>query len=158
MSFMKKRNIVILISLVLFGLMTALAIYFVWPAMDFAINFVWPGKEVEEIQVLETKKSPDGSWTAIVQMEVVSAPAFVDDAVYAVRLKGSAQKDPEGDLVMNVPVSYPDPQPSIDWSDGKLVVTLANQVKYRNLANPVDGIPIAVQQEGPQAEEKGFNL
>jgi hypothetical protein len=155
---MKKRNIVILISLVLFGLMTALAIYFVWPAMDFAINFVWPGKEVEEIQVLETKKSPDGSWTAIVQMEVYSAPAFVDVAVYAVRLKGAAQKDPQGDLVMTVEVFNPDPQPSIDWSDGKLVVTLANQVKYRNLANPVDGIPIAVQQEGPQAEEKGFNL
>ena len=134
---MRKRNKVILASLALFGLMTALAIYFVWPrvrpAMEFASEFVWPRKEVEEVQVLETKKSPDGMWTAVVQMEVASAPAFVDDAVYAVRLKGAAQKDRDGDLVMNVPVSnYPNPEPSIDWSNGKLVVTLANHVKYQD--------------------------
>jgi hypothetical protein len=73
--------------------------------------------------------------------------AFVDDAVYAVRLKGAEQKDRQGDLVMNVPVNYPDPEPSIDWSDGKLVVTLANHVKYQYLANPVNGIPIDVQQK-----------
>jgi len=149
---MKKRNKVILASLALFGLITALAIYFVWPlirpATEFAIELVWPGKEVAEVQVLETKKSPDGRWTAVVQMEVSSAPAFVDDAVYAVRLKGTEQKDRDGDLVMNVPVSnYPNPAPSIDWSNGKLVVTLANHVKYQYLANPVNGIPIAVQQK-----------
>jgi hypothetical protein len=149
---MKKRNKVILASLALFGLMTALAIYFVWPligpATEFASYLVWPRNSVEEVQVLETKKSPDGRWTAVVQMEVSSAPAFVDDAVYAVRLKGAAQKDRQGDLVMNVPISnYPDPEPSIDWSDGKLVVTLANHVKYQYLANPVNGIPIAVQQK-----------
>ena len=128
-SSIKKRNKIILALLASFGLMTAFAIYLVWP-------FVWPGKWVEEVQVLETKKSPDGRWTAVVQMEVYSAPAFVDDAVYAVRLKGAAQKDRQGDLVLNVPVNYPDPEPSIDWSDGKLVVTLANHVKYQYLANP----------------------
>jgi hypothetical protein len=136
---MKKRNKVILASLALFGLMTALAIYFVWPR-DLL-------ESREEVKVLETKKSPDGRWAAVVQMEVFSAPAFVDDAVYAVRLKGAEQKGREGDLVMNVPVNYPDPEPSIDWSDGKLVVTLANHVKYQYLANPVNGIPIAVQQK-----------
>jgi hypothetical protein len=149
---MRKWNKVILASLALFGLMTALAIYFVWPriepAIDFVCEFVWPQNSVEEVQVLHTKMSPDGRWTAVVQMEVASAPAFVDDAVYAVRLKGAEQKDRDGDLVMNVPVSnYPNPEPSIDWSNGKLVVTLANHVKYQYLANPVDGIPIAVQQK-----------
>ena len=134
--------------------MTALAIYLVlpriWLIMAIAIYFVLPSNDswVQEVQVRETKKSPDGMWTAVVQMEVASAPAFVDDAVYAVRLKGAAQKDRDGDLVMNVPVSnYPDPEPSIGWSDGKLVVTLANHVKYQYLANPVDGIPINVQQK-----------
>lgn len=133
--------------------MTTLANYFVWPRiwpmMLIAAYFVGPHNhlEVEEVQVLDTKKSPDGRWTAVVQMEVASAPAFVDDAVYAVRLKGAAQKDPQGDLVMNVPVQYPKPEPSIDWSDGKLVVTLANHVKYQYLANPVNGIPIVVQQK-----------
>jgi hypothetical protein len=132
---MKKRSKVIAASLTLFGLLAALTMYFVWPR-----NHV-------EVQVRESKKSPDGRWTAVVQMEIYSAPAFVDDAVYAVRLKGAAQKDRQGDLVMNVPVNYPDLEPSIDWSDGKLVVTLANHVKYQYLANPVDGIPIAVQQK-----------
>ena len=80
-------------------------------------------------------------------MEVYSAAAFVDEAVYAVRLKGPAQKDRLGDLVMNMPVSYPDPAPSINWSDGKLVVTLTNNEKYQYLANPVDGVPIVVQQK-----------
>ncbi len=86
-------------------------------------------------------------WTAVVQMEVYSAPAFVDSAVYAVRLKGPAQKDHQGDLVMNVPVNYPDPEPFIDWSDGKLVVTLANHEKYQYLANPVSGVAIEVKQK-----------
>ena len=88
----------------------------------------------------ETKKSPDGRWTAVVQMEVASAPAFVDDAVYAVRLKGVAQKDTQGDLVMNVPVNYPDPEPSIAWSSGKLVVTLADHEKLNTLQLPLMGL------------------
>ncbi len=128
-----KKNKVILTSLAALGLLVALTIYFVW------------GRNQLEIQVCETKRSPDGKWTAIVQMEVYSAPAFVDDAVYAVRLKGPEQKDRLGDLVMNIPVNYPDPEPSIDWNGGKLVVTLADHEKYQYLANPVGGIPIAVQ-------------
>jgi len=129
---MKKRNKIILASLALFGLIVALPVYFVWSRSGL------------EIQVLDTKRSFDGRWTAVVQMEVYSS-VFVSDAVYAVRLKGPAQKDHQGDLVMNSPVNYPDPEPSIDWSDGKLVVTLANHEKYQYLANPVSGVPIVVQ-------------
>lgn len=81
--------------------------------------------------------SPNGKWNAVVQMEVYNSGWVVNDAVYAVRLKGLAQKDREGDLVMNVPVNYPDPAPSIDWSDGELLVTLAGSEKYQYLANPV---------------------
>jgi hypothetical protein len=128
---MRTRNKVILAALTFFGLIIALTIHFVWPR--------------SEIQVLDIKWSPDGKWTAIVQMEVYSAPAFVNDAVYAVRLKGPAQKDRLGDLVMNLPVNYPDPEPSINWRDSNLVVTLANHEKYQYLANPVNGIPITVQ-------------
>ena len=95
----------------------------------------------------ETRKSPDGKWDAVVQMEVYNSAWVVNDAVYAVRLKGPAQKDRLGDLVMNVPVNYPDPEPSIDWSSGKLVVTLADHKKYQYLANPVSGVPIDVQQK-----------
>jgi hypothetical protein len=130
---MKKRNKVILASFVaIFGLIVALPVYFVW------------SRSRLEIQVLDTKRSPDGRWTAVVQEEVDSA-VFVTVAVNAVRLKGPAQKDRLGDLVMNIPVNYPDPEPSIDWSDGKLVVTLANHEKYQYLANPVSGVPIEVQ-------------
>jgi hypothetical protein len=132
---MKRRTQVILTSLALLGAILAVAIYIFWP------------RDHLEVQVRETKRSPDGRWTAVVQMEVYSAPAFVDDAVYAVRLKGPAQKDRQGDLVMSVPVNYPDPEPSIDWSDGKLVVTLIDHRKYQYLANPVSGVPIAVQQK-----------
>jgi hypothetical protein len=58
---MKKRNKVILASLALLGLAVALAIYFVWPRNHL------------EVQVRETKKSPDGKWTAVVQMEVYNS-------------------------------------------------------------------------------------
>ena len=133
---MKKKIKVILISvLALFVLMVAFGAYLIW------------GRNKLEIQVQSTKKSPDGQWTAVVQMEVYSASAFVDEAVYAVRLKGPAQKDHLGDLVMNMPVNYPDLAPSIDWSSGKLVVTLADHEKYQYLANPVDGVPIDVQEK-----------
>jgi hypothetical protein len=126
---MKQWIRVILSALAFFGLMTVLAIFFFWPRGHL------------EVEVCETKKSPDGRWTAVVQMEVYSI-GFVTDAVYAVRLKGRAQKDREGDLVMNIPVNYPDPEPSVDWSDGKLVVTLSKNEKYQYLANPVSGVPI----------------
>ncbi|MGA9070522.1 MAG: hypothetical protein WB424_09730 [Terracidiphilus sp.] len=75
----------------------------------------------------------------------VDSTVFVTVAVNAVRLKGPAQKDRLGDLVLNLPVNYPDPEPSINWRDNKLVVTLANHEKYQYLANPVSGVPIAVQ-------------
>lgn len=129
---MKNRKFIVLSLVLLAGL--GLVIYFVWPRNHL------------EVQVRETKKSPDGKWTAVVQMEVYNTAAVVNDAVYAVRLEGPAQKDRQGDLVMNMPVNYPDPAPSIDWSDGKLVVTLSNNEKYQYLANPVSGVPIVVQQ------------
>ncbi|QMV20109.1 hypothetical protein GOB94_16575 [Granulicella sp. 5B5] len=132
---MKKRNKVILGSVAALGLVMALAIYFLWPRNHL------------EVQVKETRKSPDGKWDAVVQMEVYNSAWVVNDAVYAVRLKGPAQKDRLGDLVMNVPVNYPDPEPSIGWSNGTLVVTLADHEKYQYLANPVSGIPIDVQQK-----------
>jgi hypothetical protein len=132
---MKKRNKVILTSLALLALVAGLATYFVW------------GRNQMEIQVRETKSSPNGKWTAVVQMEVYSASAFVDEAVYAVRLKGPAQKDRRGDLVMNVPVNYPKPEPSIDWSSGTLLVTLTDDQKYQYFATPVDGVPIVVKQK-----------
>jgi len=132
---MKKRNRVILASFALLGL-----------AMAFGIYFVWPRNHLE-VQVRETKLSPDAKWTAVVQMEVYNSAWVVNDAVYAVRLKGPTQKDRLGDLVMNVPVNYPDPAPSVGWNDGKLVITLSNHEKYQYLANPVSGIFIDVQQK-----------
>lgn len=133
---MKKKTKAILISsLTLLCLLMAVAAY--W----------FLGHNKVEIQVQSTKKSPDGKWTAVVQMEVYSAAAFVDEAVYAVRLKGPAQKDRQGDLVMNIPVNYPDPAPSVDWNGGKLVVTLADNEKYQYLATSVDGVAVAMQQK-----------
>lgn len=132
---MKNRNKVILTSLALLALIVGLAIYFVW------------GRNQLEIQVRETAGSPDGKWTALVQMEVYSASAFVDDAVYAVRLKGPAQKDRQGDLVMNVPVNYPKPAPYIDWRSGTLVVTLTADQKYQYFTTPVDGVAVTVQRQ-----------
>jgi len=131
---MKKKNKVILTSLALLALIAGLAIYFVW------------GRNRLEIQVREARGSPDGKWTAVVQMEVYSASAFVDDAVYAVRLKGAAQKNRQRDLVMNVPVNYPKPAPSIDWNGGTLVVTLTDDQKYQYFATAVDGVHIAVKR------------
>ncbi len=108
--------------------------------------FVWP-RDHEEVQFQEAKTSPDGKWDAVVQLEVTNTAWVVNDAVYAVRLKGPAQKDREGDLVMNVPVHYPHPAPSIDWRGGKLVVTLLDHQKYQYLATPVDGVAVIVQQQ-----------
>jgi len=105
------------------------------------------GRNRQEIHVVSKKKSPDGKWTAVVQMEVYSASAFVDVAVYAVRLEGPTQKDRQGDLVMNVQVNYPDSAPSIDWDDGKLVVTLSDHESYQYLENPVNGVAVIVLQK-----------
>ena len=48
---------------------------------------------------------------------------------------------------MNVPVNYPKPEPSIDWSSGTLLVTLTDDQKYQYFATPVDGVPIVVKQK-----------
>ena len=99
-----------------------------------------------EIQVPEVRTDSTGRRTAVVQLEVDSAPAFVDDAVYAVRLMGSTQKDARGDLVMNVEAGS-DPPPAVKWTDGKLVVTLFDQQKYRFFATPVDGTDVVIEQK-----------
>lgn len=134
---MKKRNrVVISASLILLGLAIAFAAYWIL------------GRNKLEIQIQSTKRSSDERWTAVVQMEVHSAPAFVNDAVYAVRLKGPEQKDHLGDLVMNTPVNYPDPAPTIEWNDGTLIVTLANRQKPQYLAtSPIDGVNVTIQQK-----------
>ncbi len=99
-----------------------------------------------ETQVRDVRVDSTGKRTAIVQLEVDSAPAFVDDAVYAVRLMGSTQKNARGDLVMNVEAGS-DPPPSVKWTDGKLVVTLFDQQKYRFFATPVDGTDVVIEQK-----------
>jgi hypothetical protein len=100
-----------------------------------------------EIEVRETKRSPNGKWTAVVQREVYSSFFASGVAAYAVRLQGPAQKDRQGDLVMNVPVSYPDPNPVVDWSNGNLVVTLARDQTYQYLATPVSGVDVVVRHK-----------
>jgi hypothetical protein len=124
---------IVLISLALLGVAAAFAFHF----LMFRSHL--------EIQVLDAKRSPDGKWTAVVQMEVVSA-GMVSNAVYAVRLKGASQSDKEGDLVINVPVNFPKPKPSIAWSNGKLVVTLADHQTYQYLASSVNGITVVMQK------------
>src|ERR1700761_323930 len=131
----KKKKIVLISLIVSLCLIVAFVAYVVWSSAH------------TETQVRDTKRSPDGKWIAVVQLEVYTEAFVVNDAVYAVRLKGPAQKNRQGDLVMNVPVNYPDPEPSIDWSGGRLVVSLADHQKYQYLANPVSGVPISVQQK-----------
>jgi hypothetical protein len=131
----KKKKIVLISLAVSLFLIVAFVAYVAWSSAH------------TEIQVRDIKRSPDGKWTAVVQLEAYTEAFVVNDAVYAVRLKGPAQKDRQGDLVMNVPVNYPDPEPSIDWSGGRLVVRLADHQKYQYLANPVSGVPISVQEK-----------
>ncbi|HEY2030027.1 MAG TPA: hypothetical protein VGH20_12555 [Myxococcales bacterium] len=126
-----KRKL-LLVAFALFGVVAA-----------YEIRSFWPGVEV---QVLEAKKSPDGKWTAVVQMEVYETFSSVNDAVYSVRLKGPAQKDRRGDLVLNVPVDAPDAAPFIDWRQGSLMVTLMKNQKPRYLAS-VGGVAITVQHQ-----------
>jgi hypothetical protein len=134
---MEKRKIFRILLVVLLGLvgLAGIGLYIVWPRNHL------------EVQLEHSERSPDGNWVAVVQLEVFNTAWVVNDPIYAVRLKGRNQRDNAGDLVMYVPVNYPDPAPSIEWSDGKLVVILANHEKYQYLANPVNGIPIAVQQK-----------
>jgi len=132
---MKKKRSVIPITLIVAGLIVALSIYFVWR------------RDRPEVQIQETRGSSDGKWMAVVQLEVGGGISALDDPVYAVRLRGPAQKDRQGDLVMNVPVNYPDPAPTVAWSSGKLVVTLIDHQKYQYLANPVSGVPVDVKQK-----------
>jgi hypothetical protein len=131
---MNKKDKIVLISFVLLCCIAALTVRFVWPRNHL------------EIQVYDFKASPDGKRTAVVQLEVYDAGWVVSNAVYAVRLKGAHQRDAKGDLVMNVPVNYPDPEPHIDWNNEKLVVSLAEHQKYQYFATPTDGVAIVLQQ------------
>jgi hypothetical protein len=115
-------------------------------ALALVIYFVWPREQLE-VRVQEARESPDRRWTAVVQMEIYSSISSLSNVVYTVRLKGPAQKDRQGDLVMNVPVNYPDPAPSADWNGNKLVVTMTNHEKYQYLANPVSGVPVEVKHK-----------
>jgi hypothetical protein len=115
--------------------------------LGLALYFIWPRNHVE-IQLRETKWSPDGRCVAVVQLEVYNTAWVVNDAVYAVRLREATQKGAEGDLVMNVPVSYPDPEPSIDWRNSTLVITLANKQAYQYFVKSIDGVAVVVQRNG----------
>ena len=109
-------------------------------------NFVLFRTYWEVVQVYDTKKNPDGMWTAVVQMEVTSAFAFVSVADYSVRLQGLKQKDRKGDLVMVVEVRSTQPAPSIDWHDGKLIILLTADQKYQYFATPISGVDVIVQE------------
>ncbi len=141
---MTKRKKIILGYLALLGLLVALAVYAVWLR---SYNLWPPGSSHIDVQVLQTEKSPNDRWTAVVQQEVYGGSLAADYAQYAVRLKGSAQKDPRGDLVMAAELAYPVPRPFIRWSGGKLVVTLLDHAKYQYLANRVSGVAIDVQRK-----------
>jgi hypothetical protein len=114
--------------------------------LGMVLYFIWPRNHVE-IQLRDTKSSPDGQWVAVVQLEVRNAGWVVNDAVYAVRLKKAGQKNVEGDLVMNVPVSHPAPEPSISWRDNTLLIGLAKEQNYQYFVNSVDGIAVVLQRD-----------
>jgi hypothetical protein len=129
----KARRLILLLGLVLVCL--GVACYLVWP------------REHIEVQARKSKRSPDGKWIAVVQLENYNTAGVVNDAVYAVRLKKTTNMNGEGDLVMNVPAIYPQPEPDIEWSNGTLVVLLAAKVNYQYFASPVDGVAIAVRRD-----------
>lgn len=112
-----------------------------------ALYFIWPHNHVE-VQLREVKRSPDGKWIAVVQLENYNAAGVVNDAVYAVRLKRATEKTSKGDLVANVPVNYPKPAPSIEWNDSALVVILGNGQNCQYFATSVDGIAIVMRRNG----------
>jgi hypothetical protein len=116
---------------------------FLAAAVAYGVWSIWPGVD---IKVVETKMSPDGKWTAVVQREVYESFSSVNDVVYAVRLKGPAQKDRRGDLIINVQVNTPDPPPSIEWSNGILMVTLLKGQKVQYFATSVEGVAVTVQE------------
>ena len=133
---MKIRRFVVLSLGILLGLV--LVLYFVWPRNHL------------EIQLRDTKYSPDGQLIAVVQIEVRTAGWNVNDALYAVRLKKAGRLNDEGDLVMNVPVNYPDPEPSINWSsNNKLSIGLTEKENYQYFVNSVDGIVIVLDRNNP---------
>lgn len=79
---MKKRKL-LLTLLGLVGLIV-LALYFVWP------------RDHLDVQLRQSERSADGNWEAVVQLEVFNTAWVVNDAVYAVRLKGRMQRDNAG--------------------------------------------------------------
>lgn len=101
-----------------------------------------------EVQPRDSKWSPDRRWIAVVQLEVRNTAWGVSDAVYAVRLKKAEHKNAEGELVMNVPVNYPDPEPLIGWQGGTLVVTLLPKESYQYFVNSVDGVAVVLERSG----------
>ena len=110
----------------------------------FGLYFVWPRNHLE-VQLRQSEMSPDGNQQAVVQLEVFNTAWVVNDAVYAVRLKGRMQKNSAGDLVMYVPVNYPIPEPYVSWQNGTLVITLAQNQSYQALNESVDGVTVVVQ-------------
>lgn len=130
---MKTKTIIILGALLLLGLVVGCVTY-----------LRWYGSEVE-IRVLQAQRDPSGRWTATVQMEVHDTLSAVDYVNYSVLLKGPAQKDPVGDLVMNVPWG-PYPRPSVAWEGAKLIVTLAKQQHYDYFARHVNGVPVELRR------------
>ena len=114
---MKKRRM-LLVALVIVALI-ALGLYFAWPRNHL------------EVQLRQSERSPDGNRLAVVQLEVFNTAWVVNDAIYAVRLKGRMQKDSAGDLVMYVPVNDPIPEPSVSWQNGTLLITLAQDQSYK---------------------------
>jgi hypothetical protein len=133
-----KKNTVLLIALGLVGMGAAALIIG-------ALYFVRP-KDNLEVQLGQSERSPDGKWTAVVQMEVFNTALVVNDAVYAVRLKGVNQRDSAGDLVMNVQVNYPVPQPFVAWRDGKLVIVLEKKQNYQFFQSSVDGVAAVIER------------
>lgn len=135
---MTKAKTALLVSLALLLLLLALAVYADWPRSH----------GPTDIQVLQTRKSPNDKWTAVVQQEVYGgALAASDYPVYAVRLIGPMQKDRQGDAVMYAEAAYPGPRPFVSWEGDKLIVTLLDHEKYQYFMSPVDGVFIDVQRK-----------
>jgi hypothetical protein len=129
---MKTRIFVFLLLGLLVGL--GLLLYFIWPRTHV------------EIQPRDTKRSPDGQWVAVVQLEAYDGGWAVTDAVYAVRLKKAGQENLKGDLVMTVPVNYPVPEPSIRWRDSTLLIALSKEQNYQYFVNSVNGVDVVLQR------------
>lgn len=143
---MTKRTRIILGSLVVVWLLMALAVcavllrgYDLWPPSS--------GSAHRDVYVLQTKKSPSGRWTAVVQLEVDGGSLAADYGLYVVRLKGPTQKNSQGDVVMFAEVAYPVPRPFVSWKGDKLIVTLLHHEKYQYFTSPVDGVVVDIQRK-----------